>query len=394
MIVADEKIPQVLDAFSDLGEVKLLPGRQIARKHLQDCRCLVVRTVTQIDQNLLQNTPVEFVGTATIGTDHVDLDYLEQNNIAFANAAGCNAEAASEYVISGLFALSERKEFDPFTLKAGIIGCGNVGSRLLQKLQALGIETLVNDPPLEAAQNRSMIDLDTILSECNFISLHVPLTRDGDHPTWHLLDRARLQRLTRDCILVNTARGPVIDNAALLEILDQRPDLTIFLDTWENEPNISRTLLQKVDLAAPHIAGYSVEGRLRGTQMILDAACRHFSANSNWRMESLLPEPIKLEIRSMGSDSIDFQKINPPYTPVEQNQSSLTPLITLFRLHHDIWQDHDALIQSAQMSDAEFATHFDSLRKVYPQRFEYERYRLTGIANKKATAIARELLFQ
>ncbi|MEE8366239.1 MAG: hypothetical protein V3R76_10660, partial [Gammaproteobacteria bacterium] len=162
MIVADEKIPQVLNAFSDLGEVKLLPGRQIARKHLQDCRCLVVRTVTQIDQNLLQDTPVEFVGTATIGTDHVDLDTLRQNNIAFANAAGCNAEAASEYVISGLFALSERKGFDPFTLKAGIIGCGNVGSRLLQKLQALGIETLVNDPPLARSMGSDSIDFQKI----------------------------------------------------------------------------------------------------------------------------------------------------------------------------------------------------------------------------------------
>ena len=195
-IVADENIPRVVEAFSDLGKVELLPGREIERRHLLDCQCLLIRTVTQIDNNLLHDTPVGFVGTATIGTDHVDLDYLQGKQIGFSNAAGCNAEAASEYVISGLFALSERKGFDPFKLKAGIIGCGNVGSRVLQKLQALGIDTLINDPPLEAAQTTDypFVDLDTIVSECNFITLHVPLTRDGEHPTHHLLDRQRLQK--------------------------------------------------------------------------------------------------------------------------------------------------------------------------------------------------------
>ena len=385
-IVADENIPQVAEAFSDLGEVELLPGRKIERRHLLECQCLLVRTVTQIDAGLLHGTAVEFVGTATIGTDHVDQNYLQNNHIAFSNAAGCNAEAASEYVISGLFALSERKGFDPFQLKAGIIGCGNVGSRVLQKLQTLGIETLINDPPLEASKvsdsiyqssltpTVQFVDLDTILSECNFITLHVPLTKDGGHPTWHLFDKTRLRQLTNECILVNAARGPVIDNSALLELLDPRTDLTIFLDTWENEPDISRELLQKVDLATPHIAGYSVEGRLRGTQMILDAACKHFSLNSNWHMSGLLPEPIALETPATNTNLIFWQQ--------------------LFARHHDIWQDHLALTDSCEISDAEFARQFDSLRKVYPERFEYERYKLRGAINKKAAAIAHELLFQ
>ncbi|RLA15931.1 MAG: erythronate-4-phosphate dehydrogenase, partial [Gammaproteobacteria bacterium] len=265
-IVADENIPRVQEAFKDLGEVILLPGRQIERRHLLDCRCLLVRTVTAIDKKLLQDTPVEFVGTATIGTDHVDLEYLKNNDIAFSNAAGCNAEAASEYVISGLFALSERLGFNPFDLKAGIVGYGNVGSRLYQKLRTLGIETLLNDPPLDEARTSSQtfVELDTIISECNFISLHVPLTRTGKHPTWHLLDQAGLRGLPKNCLLVNAARGPVVDNQALLNTLESRPDLVVFLDTWENEPDISRELLDRVSLATPHIAGYSVEGRLRG----------------------------------------------------------------------------------------------------------------------------------
>ena len=385
-IVADENIPQVREAFSDLDEVVLLPGREIKHEQLIDCQCLLVRTVTQIDESLLHGTAVEFVGTATIGTDHVDQNYLGANQIAFSNAAGCNAEAASEYVISGLFALSECKGFDPFKLKAGIIGCGNVGSRVLQKFQALGIETLINDPPLQASSvsdsihksslTRLMqfVDLDTILSKCNFITLHVPLTKDGNYPTWHLFDQERLQKLVKDCVLVNAARGPVIDNSALLEILDQRSDLTIFLDTWENEPDISRELLQKVDLATPHIAGYSVEGRLRGTQMILDAACRHFSASSNWRMSNELPEIIPL--------------------PIEPQRNRLIFWQQLFAQHHDIWQDHLALTQSSALTDVDFTRHFDSLRKVYPNRFEYERYRLPTTTNKKAAAIARRLLFR
>ncbi len=374
-IVADENIPQVYEAFSDLGEVELLPGRKIARKHLLDCQCLLVRTVIQINENLLHDTAVEFVGTATIGTDHVDRAYLEENQIVFSNAAGCNAEAASEYVVSGLFALSGHKDFDPFELKAGIIGCGNIGSRLLQKLQALGIETLINDPPLEATNtsNHQFVDLDTIISECNFISLHVPLTREGDHPTWHLFDQQRLQALRKNCVLVNAARGPVVDNKALLALLDRRADLTVFLDTWENEPEISRSLLRKVGLATPHIAGYSVEGRLRGTQMIVDAACQHFSLTSDWQLSKLLPAPIAIETWESANGLVFWQQ--------------------LFARHHDIWKDHLALTQSSTLNDAEFALHFDSLRRVYPQRFEYERYNFPANTHGKVSAIARKLNF-
>ena len=374
-IVADENIPQVYEAFSDLGEVELLPGREIARVHLLDCQCLLVRTVTQIDRRLLDDTAVEFVGTATVGTDHVDLIYLENNHIAFSNAAGCNAEGVSEYIISGLFALSEHKGFDPFDLKAGIIGCGNIGSRLLQKLQALGIETLINDPPLEEAGtlDYQFVDFDTILSKCNFISLHVPLTREGDHPTFHLFNQERLQQLNRNCILVNAARGSVVDNDALLDLLERRSDLTVFLDTWENEPDISRALLQQVDLATPHVAGYSVEGRLRATQMILDAACEHFSHTSNWQMGDYLPDIIALE-PLQSSNELEFWQ-------------------QLFKHHHDIWQDHLSLTNSRNLSDADFARHFESLRRVYEQRFEYDRYRLPATSNKKAAAIARQLLF-
>lgn len=372
-IIADANIPQVAEAFKQLGKVTLIPGREINRKHLIDCQCLLVRTVTKVDQQLLENTPVEFVGTATIGTDHIDEQYLQQNNIAFTNAAGCNAEAASEYVISGLFALSLRKGFDPFRLKAGIIGCGNVGSRLYQKLTALGIETLRNDPPLaKKGASNEYDDLATIIEQCNFVSLHVPLTLTGEHATKHLFNQENLSQLRENCLLVNAARGPVIDNQALLTVMKQRPDLMVFLDTWEHEPLPSRELLAKVDLATPHIAGYSVEGRLRGTQMILDAACAHFDRKSDWHMSKLLPEIIGLD--------------------VDTNSSDLNYWQAVFAKHHDIQVDYRALLKMLELNDNEAGSYFDSLRRVYPDRFEYERYRLKA-AQKKAAAIARGLLF-
>ena len=362
-IVADQNIPCVADAFADLGEVHLLPGREINRADLVDCRCLIPRTVTRVDAALLRDTPVEFVGTATIGTDHIDLDYLGDAGIACSNAAGCNAEAAAEYVVSGLFALSARRGFDPFALRAGIVGYGNVGSRLQQKLAILGIDHLVCDPPLaESGDDRqTYVDLDTIIRECNFISLHVPLTRDGAHPTFHLLGRAQLQKLGDSCLLVNAARGEVVDNAALLELLAQRGDLMVYLDTWEGEPLVNRELMRRIDLATPHIAGYSVEGRLRGTQMVLDAACRHFGQASRWHMSQQLGQSKIINLGETVTELDSWQK--------------------LFTAHCDIWRDHDAFVEGATLDDAALSIHFDGLRRVYADRREYEYCRV-GINGK------------
>lgn len=375
-ILADQNIPCVAEAFGDLGKVTLMPGREIRREHLQDCRCLLIRTVTRVNRELLDNTAVEFVGTATIGTDHIDLDHLRSAGIDHSNAAGCNAEAASEYVVSGLFALSKRKGFDPFRLRAGIVGYGNVGSRLVHKLETLGIECLVCDPPLQESgdNRRDWVDLEHILRECDFISLHTPLTRGGAHATFHLLGERRLQSLHQGCLLVNAARGEVVDNDALLALLQQREDLTVFLDTWENEPLVNRELLQRVDLATPHIAGYSVEGRLRGTQMILDAACRHFGLTSDWHMSELLPETRQINIETTGS-KLEFWR-------------------ELFRQQCNIRRDHDAFIAGLQYDDEAFAAHFDGLRRVYPDRLEYQRFSVDAATTTLPSTTLQQLGFQ
>jgi erythronate-4-phosphate dehydrogenase len=370
-ILADQNIPCVAEAFADLGEVRLMPGRDIRGEHLQDCRCLLTRTVTRVNRELLDGSAVEFVGTATIGTDHIDLQYLQGAGIGCSNAAGCNAEAASEYVISGLFALAQRRNLDPFRLRAGIVGFGNVGSRLAHKLETLGIECLVNDPPLRDSgeKRRDWVDLDRILQECDFISLHTPLTNSGPYPTFHLLDDRRLQSLRRGCLLVNAARGEIVDNGALLALLQRREDLTVFLDTWENEPLLNRELLRRIDLATPHIAGYSVEGRLRGTQMILDAACRHFGLESGWHMSRQLPPP-----RNIGSGIDSWNE--------------------LFARHCNIWRDHDALVAAARIDDAAFGAHFDGLRRVYADRLEYDRFIIDTADTALPSPALRDLGFQ
>jgi erythronate-4-phosphate dehydrogenase len=375
-IVADQNIPCVAEAFADLGEVRLMPGREIAARHLRDCRCLVTRTVTRIDASLLEHSPVEFVGTATIGTDHIDLDYLQRAGIGYSNAPGCNAEGAAEYVLAGLFEMSRRRNFDPLSLKAGIVGFGNVGSRLVAKLEALGIECLLCDPPLQQSgeSQRSFCSLERILRECNLVSLHVPLTRSGAHPTFHLLDGKRLRSLADGCVLINAARGGVVDNRSLLELLEQRQDLCIHLDTWENEPLVSRGLLQRVDLATPHIAGYSVEGRLRGTQMVLDAACAHFGLSSNWHMSQQLPPTRAIDCAS-GAGELDFWR-------------------SLFRKHCNIRRDHDAFVTGHDLDIDAFAAHFDGLRRVYTDRLEYDRFSLDADPATPRAERLRQLGFQ
>jgi erythronate-4-phosphate dehydrogenase len=375
-IIADENIPFAKEAFQQLGTVSTLPGREMQQQDLVDCECLLVRSVTRVDQQLLENTKVKFVASATIGTDHIDLDYLQQQGIGFANAPGCNAESASEYVINVLFYLAQQKGFDPFELTAGIVGYGNVGSRVKKKLDALGIHCLINDPPKQDAgdDRENYVSLQTILHECDFITLHVPLTNTGEYATRHLLDQPQLDELMDECILFNAARGPVIDNQALSDLLQHRKDLTVFLDTWEGEPSINLKLLSQVDFGSPHIAGYSYEGKLRGTQMILDAACNYFGEESEWKMQEHLPEKQIIQLTDQGDEFELFAALLQQHYPVQQDYQNLLSISTLHR--------------------TEQAKAFDLLRKNYPLRYEYGQYKVSGIAdNKKAASQIERLLF-
>ncbi len=340
-ILADENIPLVQDAFSNFGKVRTISGRKLTSADLDDTKILLVRSVTQVDAKLLADSSVSFVGTATIGFDHVDLDYLQQQKIGFANAPGSNATAASEYVISTLLVLAEQKNFKLRDKTVGIIGCGNVGSRVLEKLTTLDIQCIVHDPLI---QNPNYVDLNTVLT-ADIITLHVPLIQNGNYPTYHLVNSNFLANLKDNAILINTSRGKVVDEVALLKTSMTHPDITIVLDVWKNEPKINKLLLQQVFLATPHIAGYSLDGKIRGTEMLYSKICEYFQYEPIWR-PNILPAPItKLEFSSTIDDDVAIH--------------------TAVMACYDIRRDDATLRQ--------INANFDSLRKNYPLRREFNQ---------------------
>ena len=267
-IVADENMPLVEAFFGHLGEVVRLPGRELNRSQLANTDILLVRSVTQVDAELLSGTPVQFVGSATIGTDHIDQTFLNQQGVCFSSAPGCNAESVVDYVLSALVNLARLEDVDLWSRKVGIVGVGNVGGRLQKRLTQLGIDCLLCDPPRAEREGQAgFVALDELIEGCDTLCLHTPLTERGPHPTKHLLDEARLERLAAGGWLLNAGRGPVIDNQALLNSLNQRADLQVVLDVWEPEPEINRELARRVRYGTAHIAGYSLEGKSRGPRL-------------------------------------------------------------------------------------------------------------------------------
>lgn len=297
-IVADQAIADVAAVFAPLGELVLMPGRDIGPADVSDADALLVRTITRVDETLLAGSSVQFVGSAASGTDHIDLAYLAAQGVQCSSAPGCNADAVVNYVFAALAWLELNRAVDWRGRSVGIVGGGNVGSRLATVLLALGMEVRIHDPFLPESHPLAncFATLDDVLA-CSLVSLHVPLTRNGPHPTWHLLDESRLSQLPPDTVLINAARGEVVANNALVAILEKRPDLTVVLDVWENEPAINTPLLQKVAIGTPHIAGYSLNGKRNATRMVYEGLCRHFQ---------LLPDPLhdKTEKPLIEADSV------------------------------------------------------------------------------------------
>lgn len=364
-IVADENIP-LLDAFfADIGNVTRLPGRKICNADLRQADVLLVRSVTVVDQALLEHTPVKFVGTATIGTDHVDRGWLEQQGIAFAAAPGCNAEAVVQYVISCLSLLGEYRGQAWSQPSVGIVGCGNVGGRLRERLQRIGFEVIACDPFLEAEGSDGFSSLDRALS-CDVITLHTPLTRDGPHPTFHLLNKSRLARLAKDQVLINSSRGSVIDNAALSRRLSEPDAPLVALDVWENEPLISADLLGKVWLGTPHIAGYTLEGKANGTGMVYQALSHYLGLPARKKAGQFMPDPALSRMTFTGEASRE------------------EALALAIRASYDPRRDDTALRRTLQLPDDERGLAFDAMRRHYPARREFAsiRLQLKGTANE------------
>ena len=366
-IVADENIPFVKEAFSSLGEVTTLPGRSMKRKDLNNAEILLVRSVTQVNEQLLKNTAVKYVASATIGFDHIDLEYLKKRDIPWSTAPGCNATAAAEYVVTALFHVAAFKGLSLKGKTAVIIGCGNVGSRVKHLLTALGINCIINDPPLQAQNpEQDFVTLEEALS-ADIISLHVPLTYSGEHPTHHLLNQDTLSSIGNDSLLINTSRGAVIDNKALLDHL-QREHFTAVLDVWEGEPNIIPELLNACIIGTPHIAGYSLDGRVRGTEMIYQACCDYLDVTTTWRTNSIL-DKVKNKL-------IDLSNINEADAQIHH----------AIKHAYDITADNQALRNTMTLPEEQRNAAFDQLRKNYPLRREFGCYTAISSPEQKKSA--------
>lgn len=354
LIVADENIPLIEEFFASFGEIRRLPGRQITRADVHDADVLLVRSVTRVDRELLEGSAVKFVGTCTIGTDHLALDDFEHAGIQWASAPGCNARGVVDYVLGSLLTLADIEGADLAQRTYGVIGAGEVGGRLVRVLRDLGWKVQVCDPLRQAAEGGDYVSLEQIIEQCDVISLHTPLSKSGDFATWHLLDEARLNRLKPGTWLINASRGPVVDNAALRNELNAREDLQAVLDVWEGEPQVDVELADLCVLATPHIAGYSLDGKQRGTAQIYQALCAFLGQTPQVQLADLLPAPWLAKVE------------------LSANSDQAWALAMVCRGVYDPRRDDADFRRTLTGPVDQQKQAFDGLRKHYPVRREIE----------------------
>jgi erythronate-4-phosphate dehydrogenase len=358
-IIADANIPFVKDCFSSIGEVEVFPGREIRPDVVGDADCLLVRSVTRVDSDLLTGSRVRFVGTATIGFDHIDIEYLAKNNVGFASAPGSNANSAAEYVIAGLLEIGRKYKIKLEGKSIGIVGVGNVGSRVTKKCAALGMKVLLNDPPLQRETGDAKYRPLEELYECDFITLHTPLTFEGADKTFHLAGEKFFKSLKAGCVFINASRGEVADARAMKASVRSGQLETTVLDVWDDEPNIDTELLEMVDIGTPHIAGYSLDGKIAGMIMIYKAACEYFGFSAKFDIEDFSPEP-----------DVPRLRINPNSG---SEQDVLRGAVEkIYRIREDDLKLRRILDVPAERK----GKFFDDLRKNYPVRREFQNTKI------------------
>lgn len=338
-IVADVNIPLIEHYFGSSGELVLKSGREIVHDDLLDADILLVRSITKVNKDLLQGTPVKFVGSVVTGEDHLDTEWLNQARIAWATSKGCNATAVVEYVISAIAALELQGLFAK-NKRAGVVGVGIIGSQVVDKLKALGFDVLQYDPFRADEENFMSTSLEEF-SDLDFITLHTPLTKTGKYPTYHMIGKNFLERQKPGCVLLNTSRGSVINFADLKKY---GTHLHWCLDVWRNEPNIDLDVLEKALIATPHIAGYSVQSKYRGIKMIYEAALQR----------KIIPDE-KITPVEFPTKTISFDK--PPETWQEVILKIFNPMQTSQQMKETLLQHKDT---------------FDHLRKNFNERYEFD----------------------
>jgi erythronate-4-phosphate dehydrogenase len=361
IIVADENIPFVQEAFESFGTVRCYAGRSITKEVVADATILLVRSITQVNRELLEGSAVKFVATATIGTDHIDLHYLAQQSIGFASAPGSNATSVAQYVMAAILHCCKVLGRDYHKQTLGIIGVGNVGTRVFRHAMGLGMRCVLSDPPLQRKSNQAVFrPLKQVLNEADIVTLHVPLTTTGNDSTLKMVGSDFLGQLKPGAILINSSRGKVVDENALKAVASKLG--AVVLDVWMNEPQPDPQLVELTTIATPHIAGYSYDGKVMGTQMIYQAACAFFF------------RPVELDL---------MQKIQGEATILDAS-----------RVHDAVMQAYPLMEDDARFREilatepAKRGAYFDRLRKEYPVRREFCNFQVTAPESQRAELAA------
>lgn len=360
-VVCAQSVLCGLDAFSTLGEVAVLPDRKIGPADLRDADALVIRSKTTVDAALLAGSRLRYVGTATAGFDHLDLPALEKAGVNWFAAAGCNANSVAEYVAASLLWLNVRHAMLLQGRTLGVIGVGQVGRRVVQKAGALGLRMLQNDPPRRLAEgDPALIELDAMLPELDVVTLHVPLIDDGPFPTRGMVDCRFLSKLKPGAVFINASRGEVVDEEALLLAMDRGVISQAILDVWDHEPCWSPRLGERVAIGTPHIAGYSYDGKLAGTDLVYRDMCQFFEKIPTWDPYKLAPPPEA-----------------PSLVVSAKGRSDEEVLWEIVHRVYDLERDDRDLRGVPCATDQERGERFDLLRKNYPSRREFMNTEVT-----------------
>lgn len=365
-IVADKNIPFLKGVAEEYGEVTYLAGADFSKEAIKDADALIVRTVTHFGKELLEGSKVKLICTATIGYDHIDTDYCDAHGIKWTNAPGCNSGSVEQYIASALIVIAQQKGFSLKGKTIGIVGVGNVGKKVALVCEALGMRVLKNDPPREESEGgNEFVSLDTIKREADIIIFHTPLIREGKYATHHLANDNFFDSLTKNPIIINAARGGIIDTSAIKKALIEKQISGAIIDCWEKEPSINLEYMKLVDIATPHIAGYSADGKGNATRMSLEAIAEFWS---------LSKEPIKkIIIPQVENPIIDWSTLS-------GNKLEQAILMT-----YNPTEDHKRLVSNP--------ADFSSLRGNYPLRREYLSYTVEKVDNAEDKAILQKLGF-
>jgi erythronate-4-phosphate dehydrogenase len=366
-IIADTNIPFVKECFSSIGEVELVAGREMSRAIVQDAQIVLVRSVTKVGAELLEGTDVKFAATATIGLDHVDQAWLKQNNIGFASAPGSNANSVAEYITAAILRVANKQKRNLKDCSLGIIGVGNVGSRVEQKARSLELNVVLNDPPLARKTGESKYrPLDEALG-CDFVTLHTPLTRSGEDATYHMASGNFFSKIKQNAVFMNTSRGGVMETPAVLSAVKSGILSGLVLDVWENEPDIDLELLKLTDIGTPHIAGYSFDGKVAGMTMIYNECCRFFGIKPAHNSADFLPEASVPVVDVSAFEGSEQAKIEYALSRV-----------------YNIMSDDAQMREIAALDTKQRPVHFDMLRKKYPVRREFTNTEIRGASGSLA----------